>query len=228
MDLRVISIGALAAHPLRNERGQMRPGHATTTLITSGKRRILVDPGLPEKVLLPRLIERANLKPSDITDVFLTSFNPEARRGITAFDSARWLISERERESLGAGLATRLKELATHHEPDEDLKATLEQEVAILARCEAADDTIADRIDLFPMPGVTPGLCGLLIEGQRFTTLICGDAVPTVEHMEQGKVLTPANDVDQARESFQEALEIADLLVLGRDNLVVNVTKMPF
>ena len=52
-DFRVISIGALAAHPLRGERGEVRPAHATTTLIASGKARILVDPSLPGP-LLPR------------------------------------------------------------------------------------------------------------------------------------------------------------------------------
>jgi glyoxylase-like metal-dependent hydrolase (beta-lactamase superfamily II) len=102
----------------------------------------------------------------------------------------------------------------------------------VLKKCEPAPDHIADekgeRIDLFPLPGITPGLTGLIIAGSRHTTLVCGDAVPTVEHLEQGKVLTPAADVDRARESFAEAVEIADLLVLGRDNLVVNPTKRPF
>ena len=54
------------------------------------------------------------------------------------------------------------------------------------------------------------------------TTVICGDAIPTVEHLEAGRMHTPCHDLDQARESFSEAVEIADLLVLGRDNMVVN------
>jgi glyoxylase-like metal-dependent hydrolase (beta-lactamase superfamily II) len=98
----------------------------------------------------------------------------------------------------------------------------------VLRKFVAAEDSIAEHVDLFPLPGVTPGLCGLLLEGARHTTLICGDAVPTVEHLEQGQVLTNAADVTRARESFQEAVEIADLLVLGRDNIAVNPTKRPF
>ena len=75
---------------------------------------------------------------------------------------------------------------------------------------------------------MTPGLCGLVVATPRFTTLICGDAVPTLEHLEEGKVLSGAADVDKARESFAEVIEIADLIILGRDNVVVNPTKRPF
>jgi hypothetical protein len=71
-------------------------------------------------------------------------------------------------------------------------------------------------------------MCGLLIEEPRHTTVICGDAIPTVEHLDQGKVLVSALDVEKAKASFEEAVEIADLLVLGRDNMVVNPTKRPF
>jgi hypothetical protein len=41
-------------------------------------------------------------------------------------------------------------------------------------------------------------------------------------------VLSSAANVQLARESFAEAVEIADYLVLGRDNFVTNPTKKPF
>lgn len=229
MDLRVISIGALASHPLRHEPPGARTGHATTTLIRAGKRNILVDPGLPGPAVVARLDERAGLKPADITHVFLTSFNPELRRGLLAFDHATWWIHQEEREQIGAAMVARLHEAV--EEGDQDLQKTLQQEVAILKRCEPAPDHLADergeRVDIFPLPGITPGACGLIVAGSRFTIVVCGDAIPTVEHLEQGKIL-PAADVDRARESFAEAVEIADLLVLGRDNIVVNPTKRLF
>ena len=230
MDLRIISIGALATHPLWGERSAVRSGHSTTTLIRAGKKAILVDPGLPDQVIVARLAERAAIKPADITHVFLTSFNPELRRGILAFQGATWWISGTERDAIGSALVARVQEAA--EEGDEALAATLRQEIAILHKCQPAPDHLADdkgeRIDLFPLPGLTPGLTGLLIAGSRYTTLVCGDAIPTIEHLEQGQVLQDAVDVDKARESFTEAIEIADLLVLGRDNLVVNPTKRPF
>lgn len=230
MDLRIISIGALSAHPLRGERAALRTGHATTTLIQAGNKKILVDPGLPDATILARLDERSGLKPRDITHIFLSSYNPETRRGILAFDHATWWIGQEEREQIGTALVARLQEAA--EEGDEQLKKFLEQDIAILRRFEAAPDHLADdkgdRVDLFPLPGVTPGLCGLLVATPRTTTVVCGDAVPTVEHLEQGKVLPVVSDVDKARESFAEAIEIADVLVLGRDNIVVNPTKRPF
>jgi glyoxylase-like metal-dependent hydrolase (beta-lactamase superfamily II) len=77
-------------------------------------------------------------------------------------------------------------------------------------------------VDLFPLPGVTPGLCGLLAAEPRRTTVVCGDAIPTVEHLEQAQVPRNSFDARLAMESFKEAVEIADILVLGRDNLVLN------
>jgi glyoxylase-like metal-dependent hydrolase (beta-lactamase superfamily II) len=230
MEVRIISIGALAAHPLRGERSPVRAGHSTTALITAGSKKILVDPGLPAAAIGARLEERTGLKAADITHVFLTSFNPEMRRGILAFEKATWWVSENEREQIGLAMVARLHEAA--EEGDEAIKKAMELDVAILQRCQAAPDHIADekgdRVDLFPLPGVTPGLCGLLVVQQRATTLIAGDAIPTVEHLTEGKVLPVVSDVDKARESFAEAIEIADLIVPGRDNLVVNPTKRLF
>jgi len=225
-ELRVVSIGALAAHPLWGEREAVRTGHATTTLIRTGERTIVVDPGLPGQILAARLGERAGIKPVEVTDVFLTCFRPDCRRGLELFEDASWWISEREREGVGVPLAEGLK-LAGERGQDE-LVETLRGDVALLSRCKAAPDRLGEGVDLFPLPGVTPGLTGLLLAEPRHTTLVCGDAVATGEHLEQGRVLTGAADVELARESLAEALEIADLLVLGRDNLVVNPRKTPF
>lgn len=228
MEYRVISIGTLPSNSLWGEKGQVRTGHSTTTLVVSGKKRILVDPGLPEQILSARLTERANLLPSQITDVFLTSFRSDCRRGIGAFENAEWWISEGEREGVGVPLAQHLKELNPEDEEDRVMKEVLMRDVGVLQRCKVAPDELAERVTLFPMPGVTPGLCGLLLEDPRFTVLITGDAIPTVEHLERGQVLSNSIDSAKARESFTDAVEVADLLILGRDNIVVNPTKRPF
>lgn len=236
MNARVISIGALAAHPLWNEREDVRTGHATTTMVRAGDAVILIDPGLPAAALQARLSERAGLKPSDITHVFMTSFSPENRRGIELFDKAEWLVSERERESVGVPLASSLARLAESaaaaraagEEMAEDhdvMLRVVQRDVAILQRCQASPDSLARGVDLFPLPGVTLGLTGVLLAEPTRTTLICGDAIPTVEHLEQGKVLPSCDDREIAQESFKEAIEIADVLVLGRDNWVLNQTR---
>lgn len=221
--VRVISIGTLAANPHWGERGSVRPAHATTTLVVSGEAKILVDPSLPPQALASRLAERAGIGVEAITHVFLTCLNPLHRRGLLAFERAQWLVSEREREAIGVQLVASLKE--AHAAGDEDLVKTLGHEVAVVQRTQPAPDRLAPGVDLFPLHGATPGLTGLLLPSVGATTLIAGDAVPTVEHLAAGQVLSPCFDLEAARESFSEAVEIADWIVCGRDNLVPNPTR---
>ncbi len=218
MEVRVISIGTLPAHPLWHEKGFVRTGHATSTLIRTDEAVILVDPGLPERAIEARLSERAGIGPESVTHVFLTSFKADTCRGIGAFGKASWLVSQAEREMVGQGLVTLLTRASEIK--DEALVKELEQQVSVLRACKEAPDQLAKGVDLFPLPGVTPGLCGLLVSELRGTTLICGDAIPTTEHLIEAKVLPGAPDVEAAKASFAEAIEIADLLVLGRDNAV--------
>lgn len=248
MDVRVISIGTLGAHPLWSEPADRPPrtGHATTTLIRTGgksqgngggqggqgggggrekgsERVILVDPGLPPAGVLARLFERSGLSALDVTDVFLTSFQPDTRRGIGAFAEAAWWIAEAEKEAILPALESKRNELRDLDDGDENrLLEVIEDDLAVLRRCRVAPDHLADGVDLFPLPGVTPGLCGLLLADPRSTTLVCGDAIATVEHLSRGMILPDVADADSARESFKEAVEIADVLILGRDNERVN------
>lgn len=220
MDYRIISIGALSHHELWDEKGPVRSGHSTTTLITSGPRRILVDPGLPATAVVARLAERAGLTPDAVTDVFLTNFRPAHRRGLTAFEHANWIIAEHERDMVGNHLVEALRE-----ERDEEVASMLQGEIEILKRCKVAPDRPADHVDLFPLPGYTPGTCGLILSHPNTTTLIAGDTVATSEHMLQGRVLRGAYDHGLARDSFREVVEIADTIVPGHDNVIANPTR---
>lgn len=232
MDYRVISIGALSRHELWGEQSALRTAHATTTLIRSGGRNIVVDPGLPPQVIAARLKERSGLDPRDITDVFLTCFRPAHRWGLGAFEHAAWHISDQERELVGRRLVERFGQVEDSSwradDPDTaELRDALKQEIDLLQRFRAAPDRLAEQVDLFPLPGYTPGTCGLLLLHVNSTALIAGDAVATAEHMTQGKVLQGAYDLDQARESLMEAIEIADVIIPGHDNLMLNPTRRP-
>ncbi len=220
MDYRIISIGTLSRHDLWQESGPVRTPHATTTLVRVGDRVILVDPALPPQVVAARLNERSGLMPEAVTDVFLTNFRPAHRWGIRGFDHAKWWIAELEREAIGAALVEQFKV-----EADEDARRMIEQDIALLKRCEPAPDRLAEQVDLFPLPGYTPGTCGLLLGFPAATVLIAGDAVATTEHLEQAKVLRGAWNVKQALESLAEAIEIADIIVPGHDNVIVNPTR---
>ncbi len=225
LDFRIVSIGTLAAHPLWNETIETRTGHATTTLISTDSAHILVDPSLPPAALLARLGERAPVRPEEITDIFLTSAVRDHRRGLPLFKDARWLAAQPELESARADLTARHDEARAAG--DDELAGLLGDDLEILRRCTPAPDRLYRGVDLFPLPGVTPGCCGLLLSLPRATVLICGDAVATREHLEQGKVLPGCCNIEQAQESFAEAVQIADLLIPGRDNVSLNPLRQP-
>ena len=214
----VISIGTLSRNRLWNESQSSRTPHATTTLIRTGKRAILVDPGLPPQALGARLYERTGLTPDAIDTVFLTNFRPAHRAGVALFPKAKRFIHEREQQAT----AQQLQQLIDGA-PDADLdRAMLRDELALLESLRPADDTIAPAIDLFPLFGYTPGTCGLIVAAPAYTALIAGDAVPTQDHFLAGQVLPDSQDIQAAQESMREVYEIADLIVPGHDNLFLN------
>src|SRR5690349_9752487 len=193
----IISIGTLSRNRIWGETVAVRTPHATTTLIRSAGRNILIDPGLPPAAVGAHLFERTGLRPEQIDTVFLTNFRPAHRWGLALFDAAKILIHEREQQWNRQSLENLL-----HDAPAEDLdRQQLEQELELLDRLNPASDKIAPDVDLFPLPGYTPGTCGLLVSSPLSTLLIAGDAVPTLDHFLAGQVLPDAQDIQQAQES---------------------------
>ena len=214
----IISIGTLSRNRLWGETEALRTPHSTTTLIRSGKRIILVDPGLPAMALVARLYERTGLKPDQIDTIFLTNFRPSHRAGLEPFSKAKVLIGEVEQQHTRQYLDRMLSQA-----PEEDIdRKLLSQELQLLESLSIAEDQLAPQVDLFPLPGYTPGNCGLLLKLPTVTVLLAGDAVPTQDHFLAGQVLPDAYDIKQAQESVAEVYEIADLIIPGHDNLFMN------
>lgn len=217
----VISIGTLERNRLWNESAAVRTAHATTSLIrVEGRkgRKILVNPGLPGQILAARLFERTGLRPTDIDAVFLTSFASSHRGGLSLFEHADLLLWEPEIEYARA----QADDLDSRAEEDEELRAVLGDVEDILSKARPAEDQLAEGIDLFPLPGQTPGTAGLLISTPTLTTLLAGDAIPSLDHFLAAQVLPDAAHIEQAQESLREAYEIADLVIPGRDNIFLN------
>lgn len=214
----IISIGTLARNRLWNESQAIRTAHATTTLIRTGKRHILVDPGLPAQAIGARLGERTGIQPEQIDTIFLTNFKEANRGGIGAFANARILMHEVEQINARAHNERWLNEA-----PEEDLdRKGIEADLALLDRIVPAEDELAPGVDLFPLFGYTPGTTGLLVALPTVTILIAGDAVPTQDHFLAAQVLPDAADISAAQESMREVYEIADLIIPGHDNLFLN------
>jgi len=110
---------------------------------------------------------------------------------------------------------------------DEEVARMLEQDIAILKRCKAAPDSLAEHVDLFPLPGYTPGTCGLLLCLSQYTGLVAGDAILTAEHLQAGRISSSCFDLEQARESLKEIIEIADVIIPGHDNIALNPMRRP-
>jgi glyoxylase-like metal-dependent hydrolase (beta-lactamase superfamily II) len=214
----IISVGTLSRNRLWGESEPVRTAHATCTLIRSGKRTILVDPGLPAPAMGARLYERTGLRPEAIDSVFLTNFRPAHRAGLKEFPHTKVYISELEQQAVRQHLERLVEEA-----PAEDIdRKLLSEELALVETLAAAPDRMADLLDLYPLPGYTPGNCGLLIKLPTTTVLIAGDAAPTQDHFLAGQVLPDAYDIKQAQESMREVYEIADLIVPGHDNVFLN------
>jgi len=216
VEYRVISIGALSHNRLWGERSAVRTAHATTTLVTDGKRLILVDPSLPARALAARFEERTGKQISAVSDVFCTTLRPVHRRSIEAFDTAEWWTGERElatyREHL-EGLAASTKRL------DGEQAAAVQADLALVRRIRPAPENFTDQVQVCPLTGASPGSAGLLLTPPTMTIIIVGDAALTREHIERGQVWQGCADTAAALESLRDMLELADLIVPGHDNI---------
>ena len=219
MEVIVISIGALAKNSLWGEKIPVRTSHATTTLIKAENAAILVDPALPAPALEARIFERTGLKAAAVTHVFLTNWRPAHRRALPLFDKAQWLMHADEI----AAATNALNEAQRYADEAAGTDAQLlADEMKLLERVQPAPDELIEDVSLFPLPGYTPGQCGLLISQPTCTILIAGDAVPTSEHFGKGQVFQESFDVQKATQSLAEVYEIADQIIPGHDNLFVN------
>jgi glyoxylase-like metal-dependent hydrolase (beta-lactamase superfamily II) len=178
---------------------------------------ILVDPGLPPGAIGARLFERTGMRPEQIDTVFLTSFRPSHRAGLSVFEKAKVFIHEREKEFVSQYLRSLLEE-----QPADEDRAIINRELKLLESFRAAEDKLADQVDLYPLFGYTPGTCGLLIAAPTYTAIVAGDAVPTQDHFLAGQTLPDAYDLKLAGEAMREVYEIADVIVPGHDNLFLN------
>jgi len=219
MELTIISIGVLSKNPLWNERVPVRTSHATTTLIRTGDVLLLVDPSLPGDILDARLHERAGIRGEQITHIFLTNWRPVHRRGLERFGKAIWWMHQTEIDAVTEAL-DRAEEQAVH-QGEKELDALIKKERALLEKIQPAPDELAEGLGLYPLPGYTPGQCGLIATEPTLTTIVAGDAVPTAGHFAAGQVFPDCWDLEQAKESLRELFEIADVIVPGHDNLFV-------
>jgi len=221
-EYRVISIGALSRNRLWGETAAVRTAHATTTLVTEGKRLILVDPSLPGPVLAAKLNERAGKTLADVTDVFCTTLRMVHRRSIEAIPQADWWAGELEIDSYGRHLAE-LRDSAGRL-GSEDAPA-VETELRLLERFRPAPESFGRQVSLYPLAGPSIGSAGLLLTPATTTIVIAGDAALTREHVRAGRVWQGSADTEAAMTSLRDLLELADVVIPGHDNVMLSPAR---
>ena len=202
----VIAIGSLAKNTYWNEKTPVRKEYATTVLVRSEAMVLVVDPGWPAEVVRSALYYRAGLAPEAVTHVLLTHFDPAHYTGIDLFSKATWWMYEEEIRYADAE------------------RAAEGPERRVLGRLRDVPDKLAAGVDLFPTFGHTPGHVSLLVYTSMRSTIIAGDAVLTRDHFEHGDLGEAPWNLEKAKESFQDVMEIADVVVPGHDNLFVGRT----
>lgn len=220
---RVISIGTLSKNRLWSEGAAVRTAHATTTLVTDGDRRILVDPSLPAPALTARYFERTGRKLDDVTDVFCTTLRPVHRRSIEALPEARWWAPEEELETYRRHLEG-LQESAGRLS-QEDAR-NVESDLRLIERFQAAPEKFTDQVHLYPLRGPSPGSAGLLLTPATTTVVLAGDAVLTVDHLLAGQVWEGSADAEAAAQALRDVLEVADVIIPGHDNLTLTPQRL--
>ncbi len=215
----VISIGALSKNRLWGESASLRTSHATTTAVFDEDKIILVDPSLPPQALGPVFNERTGKQLGDVTDVFCTTLRPVHRRSIMALPDANWWASQDEIESYRGKLAD-LLDSAGRLDPRETVN--IEADLKLLESFRPAPETFTRQVTVYPMAGPTPGSAGLLLTPPTMSIIIAGDAVLTGEHVARGQVWQGCDDLEKALASLQDALEFADVIIPGHDNVCIS------
>lgn len=159
----------------------------TSTLITEGTERILVDVGagdlVPTAGRLRDNLRESGVSHEEVNIIVITHLHPDHIAGLlpsdkrTVFPNARLLISEVELTYWGSN--PDLGELNIPQEIKQMIRTTADQFLArYSSRIEAVpmDYHVTKWVRLFAAPGHTPGHVGVEIHKGDESTLVVGDA----------------------------------------------------
>ena len=185
------------------------PSTCTSTMVrgrqADGSEYVLViDPTLrlsPEDYYFD-INRRTGLSPKDVTHCFVTHEHFDHQLGLNYFPDALWLAAEPVRQKL------------------------LESPYIDGSRVLAVSGEFLPGVAALPLPGHTKGLTGVAFEDGSAKCVVAGDGVMTRDHF---AFETSAFEQDSARaaQTIRELKRIADVIVPGHDNLILNMRRQP-
>ncbi len=193
--------------PLTSNRGAL--GWVSVCLVHSGTRLLLVDTGFygDRSLLLERLRE-LDVRPEDVTDLFLTHFHFDHVLNCDLFPKAVIHMPETERDYVqGARLPTGRRPFvpAVRYSCMTSALKTFHGEVEIMP-----------GIRTVPLLGSTPSLTGLLLEQEG--VLIASEAIKNARDFDLGKIPPVFGDPDRVLASYQCLETLADVIIPGHDS----------
>lgn len=200
--------------------------------IEAGGQVTLVDTGsggiLPTAGHFRTHLEVSGIKAADIATVFITHVHPDHVGGLVndgkaAFPNARLIVHQAD--------VAYWTSAAEQAKAPEDIRGWFDVARSSLAaygdRVEEFDGArdLGNGISALPLPGHTPGHCGVMIDGGSERALIIGDACNSAAlQMPQPDVgLGFDMDVDQTRVTRRELLNRA-----ADEGLLITGTHLPF
>lgn len=196
----------LSGVPVGSNRGAL--GWSSVCLVRTNDRLLLFDTGsYGDRSLLLQTLRDKNVRPEEITDLFLSHFHFDHVLNCDLFGNAVIHLSSTEYDYVHD---RKFVEAGDHYVPAVLFPLLSKKIQVFTGRVE-----IVPGASTVPLGGHTPGLCGLLLEDER--VLIASDAIKNAHDFQYNKIPPVFGDPAQAAANYQLAADIAEVIVPGHD-----------
>lgn len=218
IEWKLLTIGNLSRNKYWGESDSeaYHPVLATTTVIRDNGTVILVDPSQPFEIMKKKLAKYCCLAPEDVDVVFATHYHGDHRVDADKYVNAVCYMSQ---DSLHDFENFRIKAAG-----DKAMEAPASGNRELFL---PAPSRLSDRVVLYPLPGHTPGLTGLMFESEKKRVLVAGDTIMGEEYFENRDGYWFNENLEITVQSILKAAEDADVIIPGHGDVFSVLRHMP-